>query len=39
MDGFNLLKTFLEVANVGSFSRAAGKLGIQGQRKQACRDA
>ena len=28
MDGFNLLKTFLEVANVGSFSRAAGKLGI-----------
>jgi len=28
MDGFNLLKTFLEVANVGSFSRAACKLGI-----------
>jgi len=28
MDGLNLLKTFLEVANVGSFSRAAGKLGI-----------
>ena len=28
MDGFELLKTFLEVANVGSFSRAASKLGI-----------
>ena len=28
MDGLNLLKTFLEVANVGSFSRAASKLGI-----------
>lgn len=28
MDGFNLLKTFLEVANAGSFSRAACKLGI-----------
>jgi DNA-binding transcriptional LysR family regulator len=28
MDGLELLKTFLEVANRGSFSRAAGKLGI-----------
>ena len=28
MDGLDLLKTFLEVANRGSFSRAAGKLGI-----------
>lgn len=28
MDGLELLQTFLEVANVRSFSRAAGKLGI-----------
>ncbi|MGO4392756.1 LysR substrate-binding domain-containing protein [Variovorax sp. M-6] len=28
MDALDLLKTFLEVANLGSFSRAAGKLGI-----------
>lgn len=28
MDGLDLLKTFLEVAHAGSFSRAEGKLGI-----------
>lgn len=28
MDGLDLLKTFLEIAHAGSFSRAAGKLGI-----------
>lgn len=28
MEGLDLLKTFLEVAKMGSFSRAAGKLGI-----------